>query len=619
MSAVLDHIRAEDIEFICKVHNIPLEDAREALEWIANPTIRPIVGVREFIESPYYMNVKPGLMWPGIMEALEEVSDGSYNELVATGSIGAGKTHLALYALAYQLYVLSCYEDPHELYGLDPASEIVFIFQSLRKGSAVNDFKRFQQMIHAAPYFKKYFPWNAEYTSELHFPHNIKVKPVSGTATAAIGENVFGGMIDEINFMEVVEKSKKKSGSMDGTYDQAKALYNSIAKRRKTRFGMGGRLPGLLCCVSSRNYPGQFTDGKEEERRQEINEKGFSTIYLYDKRVWEVKEGFSNEMFPIFVGDEARRPRVLTPEEADALPEDDARLVDYIPIDFYDDFKRDIISALRDIAGRSSLALHPFIVDREAIQRCSRKDFICFTRERVDFAETQLSIVKSQIRDPHLPRFFHCDLAISGDSAGFAVGTVVGFKVVSTLEGVKELLPVIWIDALLEIAPPKGGEIRLGKVRDVIHALRRIGINVRWGTFDQFQSRDSMQLLAQAGIAVGYQSIDLNTMPYDFVKNALYDGRLSLPEHAKCQLELAQLERNVKKNKIDHPPSKSKDVSDALAGVVYGLTMRREIWAQYGVQAVNLPTQIKEAMDKQKADKLKTANPEDARANIGVM
>jgi hypothetical protein len=47
--------------------------------------------------------------------------------------------------------------------------------------------------------------------------------------------------------------------------------------------------------------------------------------------------------------------------------------------------------------------------------------------------------------------------------------------------------------------------------------------------------------------------------------------------------------------------------------------MRREIWAQYGVQAVNLPTQIKEAMDKQKADKLKTANPEDARANIGVM
>jgi hypothetical protein len=210
-------------------------------------------------------------------------------------------------------------------------------------------------------------------------------------------------------------------------------------------------------------------------------------------------------------------------------------------------------------------------------------------------------------------------LAISGDSAGFAVGTVVGFKAVSTLEGVKELLPVIWIDALLEIAPPKGGEIRLGKVRDVIHALRRIGINVRWGTFDQFQSRDSMQLLAQAGIAVGYQSIDLNTMPYDFVKNALYDGRLSLPEHAKCQLELAQLERNVKKNKIDHPPGKSKDVSDALAGVVYGLTMRREIWAQYGVQAVNLPTQIKEAMDKQKADKLKTANPEDARANIGVM
>jgi hypothetical protein len=31
----------------------------------------------------------------------------------------------------------------------------------------------------------------------------------------------------------------------------------------------------------------------------------------------------------------------------------------------------------------------------------------------------------------------------------------------------------------------------------------------------------------------------------------------------------------------------SKDVADALAGVVYGLTLRREIWAMYGVAPVN--------------------------------
>jgi len=48
----------------------------------------------------------------------------------------------------------------------------------------------------------------------------------------------------------------------------------------------------------------------------------------------------------------------------------------------------------------------------------------------------------------------------------------------------------------------------------------------------------------------------------------------------------------------------SKDISDALAGVVYGLTMRREIWALHGVSAVTLPKSVQTAAAKEKADKL---------------
>ncbi len=50
----------------------------------------------------------------------------------------------------------------------------------------------------------------------------------------------------------------------------------------------------------------------------------------------------------------------------------------------------------------------------------------------------------------------------------------------------------------------------------------------------------------------------------------------------------------------------SKDISDALAGVVYGLTMRREIWALHGVSAVTLPRSVQEAVSKEKQDKLST-------------
>ena len=179
-----------------------------------------------------------------------------------TGAIGAGKSTLALYSLVYQVYILSCFRDPHALYELDPTSEILFVVQNKteRLAKAV-DYDRLKSMIAASPYFQERFPFERQIKSELRFPNRIVVKPVAGTGDAVIGQNVFGGMIDEINFMDTVERSRR---SADGDqYDQAMTLYLSIARRRASRFLHHGRLPGLLLLVSSRRYPGQFTDRKE--------------------------------------------------------------------------------------------------------------------------------------------------------------------------------------------------------------------------------------------------------------------------------------------------------------------------------------------------------------------
>lgn len=556
LSSLPSDIRVR-LETLIRVNGLTKEEVQAAFQWISNPTIRPIVGIREFINSPHYMNAVGedgrSTIYDKVMVELEQMNNGDYSEAVLTGSIGSAKTTCALYTTAYQLYVLSCYGSPHALYDLDPASEIVFVIQSLNLRSATNDYDRFRAMIERAPYFRQYFPHDKSLESTLVFPHRIIVKPVSGAETATIGENVFGGMIDEVNFMDVIEGGKR--AGENGVYDQAVALYNSISKRRKSRFGSMGRLPGMLCLVSSRRYPGQFTDIKEAEAQEEIRKYGKTSIYVYDKRTWEIKpEGsFSKKRFHVFIGDEARRPRVLEPGEKEKLPPSYDGLVVDIPVDFRDDFERDIIGSLRDIAGVATLAKHPFIVNRETIAAAQRKSYISFGRERVDFEELKLAIDPSKFFKPELPRFFHCDLAISGDSAGFAIGTVHKFKAVTGVEGATELLPEIWIDALLEISPPKGREIKLFKVRDIIHTLRKLGMNVRWGTFDQFQSRDSMQLLKQAGLSIGYQSIDTSMAPYDFVKNALYDGRVSMPVHNRCAVELASLEKIAKKNKVDHP------------------------------------------------------------------
>ena len=375
--------------------------------------------------------------------------------LAGEAMVPTHNTTIALYSTAYQLYLLSALREPQKTFGLDPSSEIVFIFQSLNERLAKGvDYLRFKTMVETSHYFAENFKFDRDVESELHFDKRIIVKPVTGSAAGAIGQNVFGGVIDEINFMAIVDSSKKSSDG--GTYNQAIELYNSIARRRQSRFMTMGKLPGLLCLVSSKRYPGQFTDQKTQEAQEEIERTGKTGIYIYDKRVWEVKPkgSFSEKTFAVFIGDESRKPKVIEHEQdADGIEEE---LLMEIPIDYKREFDKDLLNSLRDIAGVSTLATHPFITDRESVSACFRKDHLIFNMPSVDFQRTRLVIFKEKFFKPELPRFVHVDLAISQDSAGFAVGTVTGFTDIDRGQ-VIETLPNIYIDGLLQVSPPPNG------------------------------------------------------------------------------------------------------------------------------------------------------------------
>ncbi len=560
------------------------------------------VGVREFVCSPQYMN-KEAEVYPKVLEELEEINSGKYVEAVLTGGIGSAKTTSALYTTSYQLYLLSCMRSPHATFKLDASSEILMIFQSINARLAKNvDFARFKSMIEGCRYFTERFSFDKHVESRLVFPNRIEVVPVSGAETAAIGQNVIGGVIDELNYMSVVEKSKQ---SVDkGTFDQAVALYNSIARRRKSRFMEQGKMPGILCLVSSKKYPGQFTDQKEEEAKTD------PTIYVYDKRVWDIKpEGtFTKGWFQVFAGDMTRKPRVL--DEGEEVSDEDRTLVISVPTDFREDFKKDIINALREIAGISTLARHPYFMEVDRVQESfGHHESIFGEMTAVDFVETRVTIHKKNFVRPELPRFAHVDLAISGDSAGVAIGTVMDFVSMEQLGRGSEigLMPMFHIDGVLEVVPPRNSEILFFKIRELFVTLRKMGLNIRWITYDSFESTDSQQLLRQQGFVTGYQSVDIvPCKPYDFTKSAIYDGRVKQPLHPHLHKEILMLERDLKTSKVDHPPGGSKDCADGLAGVVYGLTMRREVWGMYKVPLALIPPSVTAGVDKleEKNDRL---------------
>lgn len=105
-------------------------------------------------------------------------------------------------------------------------------------------------------------------------------------------------------------------------------------------------------------------------------------------------------------------------------------------------------------------------------------------------------------------------------------------------------------------------------------------MNLRFVSFDGYQSADSRQILASQGFATGIVSMDRTTEPYDYLRDAIYDDRLRLPHHEKLGEELLRLEFDAKRQKVDHPAHGkfgSKDLADAVAGVVYQLSRRREI------------------------------------------
>jgi hypothetical protein len=532
-------------------------------------------------------------IYPRILDELEALNNppvaglahgqrigSQYTEAVFTGGIGVGKSHAALLTLAYHLYILSCLDNPQTLFDLDSSSEILFAFQTVNATLAKQlDYARFKAMIEHSPYFNGEFTYNRDIDSELQFPNRIIVRPVTGLESGTIGQNIYAAILDEVNFLEITQNSKK---NMDGgEYDQAVQLYNSISSRRKSRFMKQGRTLGMLCLVSSKRYPNQFTDRKVAQAKKELQTIGKTSIFVYDKRRWDIKpDDYCGETFKVFVGDITRKPRILLDE---GTPEATDEMIVDIPIEYRAEFENDIMRALREVAGLSTLAVHPFMPNTEAVSGCFGHHPSILSEEGTDFTQ-QIHAFSDHIHNPDERRFVHVDLALTTDSAGVVCGFVNGFKKVQRGDDITETLPVIKVDFALEVMPPQGGEIQISRIREMIYALRdKMGMNIKWVSFDQYQSADSIQVLRQKGFTTGIQSMDRTPVPYEVLKQALYDGRVIAPAHQKLQQELLALEFNVKKNKVDHTSQSSKDISDALAGMVFGLCQRRVVWARWGV------------------------------------
>jgi hypothetical protein len=150
-------------------------------------------------------------------------------------------------------------------------------------------------------------------------------------------------------------------------------------------------------------------------------------------------------------------------------------------------------------------------------------------------------------------------------------------------EEYNELAPRIEADLVLGVVPPPGDEIMLADLRGIIYQFMAHGFNVSYVSLDSFQSIDTIQQLRKHGVDSEVVSIDKTTEPYDTLKTTMYEDRFRMAPHSVALREFRYLQRVPKSGgrvKIDHPKKNpdgtpgSKDVADAVAGVVYALTKK---------------------------------------------
>ena len=526
----------------------------------------------EFIEDPYYLGATCGeSLFPIWKEKLaEDLSPMSKKiTLVFTGPIGIGKTYTGLAALLYKMTLLLLMKNPQRFYGLDRGSGIVFgIYAPTLAQASLAGWGTCLGFLKNSPFFQSMGvdPTQEYKKGEIQFPNNIKL--LAGSKTIhTLGGNLFGHLMDETDF--------RIEADGDGAAHQ---IHTSLMRRMESRFMQkGGVIPGISILCSSANSQSGFLSKFID------NNKETETVAIHDHPIWEVKAHtgiYSGHTFKVDAGSATHNPSIMTKPHADeatvsqALADmhPSARIID-VPIEYYEQFESDIIGSIKDIAGCRVASTFRFFSNPELILR--NYDESIYNPVQVDAVPMTISnerhiheyvdadklfVIKRGIAQPRIHpecvRFAHLDLSKTGDSTGLVVGHLWRGGSSVVIDDKNSNLPVtlnsghFYTDIVMEIKGAKGDPIDYSKIRAFLLWLRKSGMHLNTVSMDDYQSTDMIQILNKHGVNSKYLSCDTKRQPYEYLKNAFKEDRITLPNHELLRDELLYLIDKGKK--IDH-------------------------------------------------------------------
>lgn len=549
----------------------PSKAARE-LQWLKDhPAFDQMPASMEEFLGEGYLNIEKGIR-PGVRaELIELFGDDVNGDRIAryrwgmfTGAIGIGKTTMASIILPYMVHWVLCLKDPQDFYDLLPGSRIAFMQMSTSSDQAKETvFGDIKARIEYSPWFQRNYQFDPNFKNQLRFPKDIWVLPGNSAETTFEGYNILGGILDEADSHKVTKDK-----------DYADQGWNTINTRIDSRF----QDRGFLLTVGQMKKTSGFAARKYKELKHDKKDSHTVRMTIWESLGWQ-KFSKSDGTHDSFWYDTKRKE--IVPTGAATLIAGNSENLMEIPNVYRKNFENKPEQALRDLAGIPPAAGDAFISLTYKIEEAVER-----WQVRYDNLGSPVNMdpVRPEFEDwfkakESLKRSIHVDIAYSG--AGDALGLAMG-HVEEVVEWEGDLRPYIVFDFLLRMKAPPGNEILLQDVRRIIYMMRDdLGFKIGKVSMDGFQSTETKQQLRKRKFRTEYVSVDRSKLPYEDLRDALYEDRIEFPPYItyltkgadeQVQIavkELSELEEDDKK--VDHPETGSKDVADAMAGVVYTL------------------------------------------------
>ena len=536
------------------------------------------VSIGEFLRSPRY-GAMGKEVWPGILREAEAIFGDDpfawkHQVAVIIAAIGSGKSYLTSVAFTYMTYWLLCLKDPQSYLDLAKGTTIMLINQSINESNARKVvFHEVKERIQNSAWFRDrdYLP-DRKVESELRFKKNIAIVPGSSSVRFPQGYAVFAGCIDEAAFFLELPPGEEDSG-----LEPAEAIYYAMYDRLTSRFDNRG----LIIVISSPKHEGDFCERMyrlilygDPDKGISLEDVGRMRMYANRFARWDLKPGPKKTREGKWESWDLKKY-----EQVLQRPDGSKEVVwsGMVPDSLLHRFRSNPEAAKRTLAGiigRTGIGFFwdPDVLDRpRQVAGIGVQGYDPTMKNPLEPDGTLSPWFKWPHGRPQVPCHVHMDLSLTGDATGLALGYVDGETVIA---GVRK--PLLVIPFVMELKAPEGGQIDLAGVRQVVWDLKARGFMVSYVTADRFGSAEAIQQFNKARVEAEVLSVDRDMTAYDTFKEAVNEGRLSIPYYrpvVECMRSLVTVSRG-RHLVVDHKRNGKKDVTDAIAGVCQTLSER---------------------------------------------